>query len=237
MRLDDFRYRMPQPRELLSRCVDVVLSPWDASAPVIGRVPGIQACALTFDDGPSPHNTPEILDLLEEYGAKATFFVVGERISRCEPIVERIVNLGHEVGNHTNTHPHTVYLTRDQLRSEIVQANEAIAALDAKVRFVRPPFGKDRRRIASIAEELGMRVALWSIDSGDASGYPAGDIISSVVRSARPGAVILLHDGGSKRTATIDACRRIVPALREAGLHLVTLSELAETERGLAHAS
>jgi peptidoglycan/xylan/chitin deacetylase (PgdA/CDA1 family) len=186
------------------------------------------AVALSFDDGPSAENTPALLDLLEANDARATFFVVGERIAGKETILSRAVNLGHELGNHTHRHRHTVHLSEIELRDEITAANDIIAQLNPQVRLVRPPFGKDRRRTSRIAAELGMRVALWSIDSGDARGYAAEKIIATVVGKVRRGSIVLFHDGGTLRPGTLQACAHIVPALREAGFKLVTISELLE---------
>jgi peptidoglycan-N-acetylglucosamine deacetylase len=225
-RLRALRHRAPRPREVIDRIVEVLLLP--VSSPAFIRAGSAErlAVALTFDDGPSPDNTPRILDLLEEHGSKATFFLVGERIKGHEAILDRMVGAGHELANHTYSHRHTTYLTRAELKEEIVKTNAVLASACGKVGFVRPPFGKDRRRTASLAAELGMRVALWSIDSGDASGYSSEQIIRSVEGNARGGSIVLLHDGGNLRSATLDACARILPALRELGLELVTLSEL-----------
>jgi peptidoglycan/xylan/chitin deacetylase (PgdA/CDA1 family) len=226
VRLRALRHRVPRPRELVDRIIETLLLPLNSPGFIREGGGEMPAVALTFDDGPSPYNTPGILDLLEEHGAKATFFLVGERIKSREDILDRMVRLGHELGNHTYTHRHTLYLTKAELRDEIVKTNTALVAVRGKVNFVRPPFGKDRRRITSVATELGMRVALWSIDSGDASGYSSDQIVEAVTGSARRGSIVLLHDGGHLRSATLDACARVLPALREMGLELVTLSEL-----------
>jgi peptidoglycan/xylan/chitin deacetylase (PgdA/CDA1 family) len=230
-RLKMVRYRLGRRREIAGRCLDTLAALVGAGGELIRSADGARpAVALTFDDGPSSLNTPVLLDLLAEHGARATFFVVAERIRGCEAVVERIVGQGHELANHTYSHPHTVYLSKAELKSEIERANAAIAALAPPARYIRPPFGKDRRRIASIAAKLGLQVVLWSIDSGDASGSSTAEIVSTITGGARPGAIVLLHDGGDLRPGTLDACREIVPALRTAGLELVTLGELLRNE-------
>jgi peptidoglycan/xylan/chitin deacetylase (PgdA/CDA1 family) len=213
-------------REFVARCADTALAPFHDSGLISAGRGDRPAVALTFDDGPSEANTPRLLDLLDRHGARATFFVVGEEVQGNEGILRRAVADGHELGNHTFSHPHTHALTRAELRDELVLTNDAIATASAEVRFVRPPFGKDRRRTAAIAAELGLRVALWSVDSGDSRGRTTDEVVAHVTGGALPGAIVLLHDGGDDRPTTLTACERIVPALRAAGLELVTLSEL-----------
>ncbi len=187
---------------------------------------GRKAIALTFDDGPSAANTPRLLDLMAEHGARATFFVVGDRVSGCEAIVSRILAEGHEIGNHTHTHPHTIGLRRPELRAELERAREAIGAARGDIRVVRPPYGKDRRRIAAVGRELGLRTVLWSIDSGDTWGLSGDEIAGRVLADAAPGAIVLMHDGDGPRQGTLDAAAAVVPALVEQGYELVTVSEL-----------
>jgi peptidoglycan/xylan/chitin deacetylase (PgdA/CDA1 family) len=182
--------------------------------------------ALSFDDGPSPANTPRILDILGQHDARATFFVLGERIEGCEDVLARMAKEGHEVGNHTFTHPHTIDLRPGQITAELSRTNEALAALSIRPRLLRPPYGKDRRRIASAGRVLDMTVVLWSIDSGDTRGRSAKQINDHVLEKARPGAIVLLHDGGDQRPATIAAVEELVPALINRGFDLVTVTEL-----------
>lgn len=185
-----------------------------------------RAVALSFDDGPSLSNTPVVLDLLESVGARATFFVVGEFMRGREAVLERAVAHGHELGNHTFTHPKTAHLTRDELYEEISRTNAAIESVGGRPRLLRPPFGKDRRRFVQFARELGMVVALWSIDSGDTRGATGDEIASALIRDTTPGSIVLLHDGGDLRADTLAACGTYVPAIVADGFRLVTISEL-----------
>jgi peptidoglycan/xylan/chitin deacetylase (PgdA/CDA1 family) len=216
--------------EVVGRFVDTALVPFHDAGLISAGHGDRRAVALTFDDGPSPANTPSLLDLLARHGARATFFVVGQEVWGNEAILRRAVAHGHELANHTFSHPHSHALTRAELRAELVRTNNAITeAAPADVGFVRPPFGKDRRRTAAVAAELGLRVALWSLDSGDARGRAIDDVVTHVTRAVRPGAIVLFHDGGDVRPTTLGACERIVPALCDAGLELVTLSELIDS--------
>ena len=186
--------------------------------------------ALSFDDGPSAANTARVLDLLDEHGARGTFFVVGSRIPGQQDVLRRAAQSRHEIANHTYSHLHTVHLSRDELRREIVQTNRVIAevlnGIAAPVRFVRPPFGKDRRRITAVASELGLLTVLWSIDSGDARWFTTSEVIEAVVGRATAGAIVLMHDGGSHRETTLTALASFLPRLRAFGFELTTVGDV-----------
>lgn len=220
-------------REAIDRGVELVQAALKVPNEIVfdgGDAYERRAIALTFDDGPSPANTPRILDLLGAVGARATFFVVGQEVAGREEIVARIAAEGHELGNHTYSHPHTISLRRPGLRDELEKTNEALTRIDGvpAIGLVRPPFGKDRRRTDSVGRELGMRTVLWSVDSADSgSAIDSADAVAkNVIANARPGSIVLLHDGGNTRPATIGGCERFVPALVERGFELVTVSDL-----------
>lgn len=232
-----FRQRMPRLLEILDRGLDIVLATGADETCVreLSDAPG--AVALSFDDGPSAETTPAILDLLASHGARASFFVIGERIAGCEDVVARIVDDGHELANHTFTHPHTRYLSPVKLREEIDRTNEAIAPFYPNVRLVRPPFGKDRHRTVAAARERGMLTVLWSVDSGDTLGLSAEEISDRVLRQVRAGSIILLHDGSGSYETTVEACAEIIPALVDRGLELTTISELLRAPPAAASVS
>lgn len=200
-----------------------------------GPTDGGRRIALTFDDGPSVANTGRVLDLLAEHDARATFFVVGSRTDGLEELLRRAATAGHELGNHTYSHVHTVHSRRDELRGDIARASsviEAATAGAARVRLVRPPFGKDRRRVVTLGRELGLLTVLWSIDSGDAMGRARDEVVATVVAGAAPGAIVLMHDGGLERPTTLGALEELLPRLRGAGYELVTVSELLGPSAG-----
>ena len=163
-----------------------------------------------------PENTPALLDLLEANDARATFFVVGERIAGKETILSRAVNLGHELGNHTHRHRHTVHLSEIELRDEYGRKRPDRAAEPSSVSRP-PPFRENRRRTSRIAAELGMRVALWSVDSGDARGYATEKIIATVVGKVRRGSIVLFHDGGTLRPGTLKRAPTSFPHFAKPG--------------------
>jgi peptidoglycan-N-acetylglucosamine deacetylase len=179
--------------------------------------------ALTFDDGPS-ELTERVLDLLETYDARATFFVVGSAVTGREATLERARAGGHEIGSHTFTHPHPSTLGEDELREEIRRGAET-AGPDGTL--VRPPYGEDAERFDRLAGELGLGpTMLWSVDPRDWETDDAEVIAERVLTGAASGAIVDLHDGRRSHQATVDALATILPALVSRGFRLVTVSEL-----------
>jgi peptidoglycan/xylan/chitin deacetylase (PgdA/CDA1 family) len=187
--------------------------------------------ALTFDDGPSPQ-TPPILDLFAEHGARGTFFVLGQSIEGREEILARTALEGHEIGNHTYSHPHAVDLDDAELAHDIARCQRLLAHLEPRV--FRPPYGEDPLRCARVAAERGIpTTALWSIDPMDYVELDPQAIAGVILKEAAPGAIVDLHDGwprktstAADRTQTVDALRIVLPELASHGYRCVTLSEL-----------
>ena len=124
--------------------------------------------ALTFDDGPHYKYTDEILDILEKYGVKATFFVIGVNAERHPEKVKRIALSGHEIGNHTYSHPHLKKVSAQELESEIEKASEVISRLTGKKPVLfRPPEGYCTEEISAVASAMDYRIILWNIDTRD----------------------------------------------------------------------
>ncbi len=182
--------------------------------------------ALTFDDGPSEKATKRILDTLEEYGARATFFAVGYNISPYKDHLKRMLEIDCEVANHTSNHPHLTKLSKDRMRKEIFD-NEALIRKvcdlpEDEVVLLRPPYGEYDR---TVLDMLTMPAVCWSLDSLDWKSRNCDAIVQLVRSKAEDGNVILMHD---LYDSTADAVSVLVPWFIENGYELVTVSELYE---------
>jgi peptidoglycan-N-acetylglucosamine deacetylase len=182
--------------------------------------------ALTFDDGPGPY-TPRILRVLARARAPATFFVIGEWARRYPQYVRAETRAGCEVGDHTETHPFMPALPVAEQQAQIVDAGLAIQRAGAPFPHLwRPPYGAFNRSTLAILRGLKMLVVLWTVDTSDYARPGAARIAYTAISGARPGAIILMHDGGGNRDETLAALPRIIAALRRRGYRLVTISQL-----------
>ncbi|MDQ2913767.1 MAG: polysaccharide deacetylase family protein [Chloroflexota bacterium] len=186
--------------------------------------------AFSFDDGPD-EKTAEILDLLDQYEALGTFFVLGRQVQGREEVIRRAVEAGHEIGNHTFDHPHLDTLEPSQIEDELARTSDVIeAAVGLRPRLMRPPYGMgDALRAAPVARRLGMKTVRWSVNPKDWNESDPDRISDAILAGARPGAVVVLHDGaahGGDRSPTLAALRTAVPQLRAQGYSLVTVSTL-----------
>jgi peptidoglycan-N-acetylglucosamine deacetylase len=187
--------------------------------------------ALTFDDGPGPY-TRAVVRALRRGGARATFFPVSSLFRRWPRALDAVRRAGFAVGDHTVDHPYLPGLSfRAQLRQLRGQARALRHHGFPRPRLMRPPYGGHDRRTRVIARRLGMLVVMWSVDSGDYTRPGRRAIVRNVLRGARPGAIVLMHDGGGPRAQTVAALPRIVRALRRRGYRLVTVPELLARRR------
>lgn len=193
-------------------------------APVdCSRVPCI---ALTFDDGPDPDVTPHVLDTLNRHNAKATFFLIGLHVRGNEHIVRAIHRSGHEIGNHTWSHSDLSKLTPAQVEKDIARAQNVITAAGVPTpRLMRPPYGAFD---AMVRSHVPLTVVSWNIDPEDWRAEDDGAIVRHVVRNAKPGAIVDLHD---IYPATAEALGPILQRL-EGKYHFVTVSELLSLPPG-----
>lgn len=188
--------------------------------------PEHDAVALTFDDGPSRENTGRILAVLDRYDVAATFFVLGHRAQRMPDLVADIDTHGHDVGNHSWSHPSFRSLWQSQIRDELCRTGDAIeAAIDKRPALFRPPFGRYAPSALPTVGGLGYRVVLWSVDSLDWDEDDPATVARTVVRAARPGSIILLHDRAS---VTVHALPAIIEGLRARDLRIEPVSQLLE---------
>lgn len=186
--------------------------------------------ALTLDDGPDPETTDEILSVLAEHGARATFFLISDRVEGNESLVSRIVEAGHELGNHMTSDEPSVHLSPAEFEFALLEADSSLSRF-ATLRWTRPGSGWYDATMVSIARAHGYRVALASIYPYDGTiAWPAFSTWHMLV-NARPGAVIALHDGGDRGRRTVAVLREALPALQARGYRAVTLSELQSTEK------
>ncbi|GGM20258.1 MULTISPECIES: polysaccharide deacetylase family protein [Micromonospora] len=182
------------------------------------KTTGVRGVALTFDDGPDPVYTPRILDQLREAKVKATFCVVGTRARRHPELVARIAREGHQLCNHS--WQHDMDLGRRPLaaiRADLKRTNKAIRAAvpDAKIPFYRQPGGRWTAEVVAVAKQLDMRSLHWTVDPQDWAKPTAATLTKRVHKAVRPGAVVLLHDGGGDRTATVTACPRLITEIKD----------------------
>jgi peptidoglycan/xylan/chitin deacetylase (PgdA/CDA1 family) len=186
--------------------------------------------ALTFDDGPSPQ-TPELLDVLAGHGIRATFFVCGTHVGRLPHIARRIIADGHEIGNHTDTHPALWMRSRSFMRQEIGRAQQAIQdATGSAPSLFRAPYGVRWFGLGDVLDEYGLTGVMWTVIGRDWV-LPSQNVARRVISGVRNGAIVCLHDGRELDPApdisnTIEAVRQIVPSLHTAGYAFRTVSDL-----------
>ncbi|HEX8551451.1 MAG TPA: polysaccharide deacetylase family protein [Abditibacteriaceae bacterium] len=213
----------PRPRKIAQQ---ELLSRW-ARGKTVSEVhlkPGVRAIALTFDDGPWPHYTQQILDILEQEKVPATFFFVGRNVQNYPKIARRVRDGGHTIANHTWNH---LSRPRKGAKAEIDRTDAIIRKeLGVKVTLFRPPYGIVRNGLADVAKKQGKTVVLWSSDSMDWSRASAFTIHSRVHRQGKPGGIVLMHDGGGPRRATVEALPYIISSLRGRGFRFVTVPQL-----------
>lgn len=148
--------------------------------------------ALTFDDGPHPHFTPKLLDLLAQYGVKATFFMVGEKAAKHKDIVQEVLAQGHIIGNHSWSHPSFIEISRGEQRAEVRRCEHALHLTGR--RLFRPPYGHQNLRSRMVLFFLHYQVIGWNGTAQDWLAQTPGEIAEKLKRQIRPGSIILLHD-------------------------------------------
>ena len=190
-----------------------------APAPTTGN----KVIALTFDDGPGPY-TAHLLDILDQYGAKATFFLIGSKVSSQANVVRSIHARGHQLGNHSWSHPELPKLPVNQIAGEIDRTNDAIKqATGVTPAILRPPYGAVNGVVLEQLRLRGMSSILWSVDTRDWADRNSDIVCSRAVAGARPGAIILMHD---IHQTSVNAVPCILSALKQQGYSFVTVQGL-----------
>ncbi|MFD0693672.1 polysaccharide deacetylase family protein [Paenibacillus sp. GCM10027628] len=192
-----------------------------------------KALAITFDDGPNPEYTPQIQQIFQEFGGKATFYVIGRNVAQFRDIALSLAEDGHELGNHTYTHPFLTQLEPQQRRSELEAADRIIAEITGgSPATFRPPFFDMNEEVFRTVKEFGY-TAIGAVN-GEAEdwGLPGvGHILNKTREQIRPGCILIFHDGIGDRSQTMEAVRTLVPELLEQGYELVTVSRLLEISK------
>lgn len=183
--------------------------------------------ALTFDDGPSPANTEAVLAVLARHQVKATFFMVGRNIEQHRELAARVLAEGHEAGNHSYSHKRLVFKSPAFVEAEVSKTDTLLRELGVKgdIPF-RSPFGKKLLVQPWVLSRQGKRNVLFDVVPDDTATQDADLITRRVLDAARPGSILLLHDGWAKKPGTLEATGRIIEGLQARGYRFVTVSEL-----------
>ena len=205
--------------------------------PAAPRKPSYNSCkvegaaiALTFDDGPHPKHTTRLLDMLKERGLKATFYVLGQNVVQYPEIMQRMVAEGHEIGNHSYTHPALNKCSAAKVTEEITKTNEAILqSCGVRPTTMRPPYGATNAAINKrLNDEFGLTVVMWSVDPLDWKIRKASHVSNHILQNTKSGGIVLAHD---IHPSTIDAMPAVLDGLLSKGHQFVTVSELIAMDR------
>jgi peptidoglycan/xylan/chitin deacetylase (PgdA/CDA1 family) len=177
--------------------------------------------AITFDDGPRKSTTTKLLDGLDERGVKATFFLVGEKVSANQDIVKRMHDEGHLIGNHTYSHIDLGTVSYNKAYDEIIKTNEIINEVTGEMpKYIRPPYGNYSEKLL---KQINMTPVLWSVDPDDWNTTNVRKVVNMVVKNAKGGDIILLHD---VYDSTVTAALEIIDQLQAKGFIFVTVDQL-----------
>ena len=190
-----------------------------------------KALALTYDDGPSAPHTEELLDVLHEFDAKATFFTIGEQVKDNMETTRRMIAEGHELGNHSYSHKKLVDVSLKTIRSEIQKTDDLLSDLGVQANtHFRAPYGLKRVRLPwELARRQKVNI-LWDVDPKDYETADPEKIASSIVSKVKPGSIVLLHDGdgngNADRSPTVAATKIVLQKLQQEGYQFKTVSDL-----------
>lgn len=180
--------------------------------------------ALTFDAAWGNEDTQQLIDILAEHGAKATFFVVGEWVDKYPESVKQLFDAGHDVMNHSDTHPESTKLSRDGLIAELNKCNDKIeSVIGVRPNLFRPPFGDYNDAVVETVDSIGMKTIQWDVDSLDWKDLSASQIVERVTAKVQPGSIILFHNAAKH---TPEALPMILDWLEDNGYEPVKVQEL-----------
>jgi peptidoglycan/xylan/chitin deacetylase (PgdA/CDA1 family) len=199
------------------------------SLPQIAALPPHPWIALTFDDGPHAGKTEDLLAVLREAQVPGTFFVVGKMADRYPQLVRQIAGEGHELANHTYSHPNMSRLSDEAVLGELEQTREVVKRLTGQdTHLFRPPGGDFSRRMVRLTSRAGYRMVLWSVLTRDVQGASPKFMAQRILKGADDGGIILMHSG---MRSTLQMLPAVIAELRSRGYHFVTVSTLLGLER------
>ena len=220
--------QIPTPKPTLSPNNRSVHAPV-LGYPLLNGNTHLREIALTFDDGPNPYYTPQVLTILRNYGIKATFFDIGYLVADYPNVVRQEYNEGNLVANHSWSHPEMSLLSAQAIVSQLTSTSTAIQdAIGVRPTFFRPPYGAINSTVLAKARYLGLTTVLWDGTAEDWSLPGVRLIVSKTLSYARNGAILLLHDGGGNRAETVAALRIIIASLKSRGFTFVTIQQLVD---------
>ncbi|HEY9690098.1 MAG TPA: polysaccharide deacetylase family protein [Coleofasciculaceae cyanobacterium] len=236
-------------QQVSAREQDIVLALGGPPQPFVGKLvrdqplaSGEKVVALTFDDGPAPIYTEQVLEILKRENVKATFFMVGKMVQAFPAIGQRVASEGHVLANHSWSHRYHRFAPA-AAASEINQTTNIIQAKTGQtVRLYRPPGGVLNNGMDTYAQSQGYASIMWGTDTGDWRRPPAATIVNRVMNTIHPGDIVLMHDGGGDRHNTVAALPIMISQLKAKGYRFVTIPELLqlrarETQRSTAQAT
>lgn len=191
---------------------------------------GKKLIALTYDDGPNPKITPQLIALLQQKGVKATFYLLSPEAKSSQRLVRQLHDAGFEIGDHGTSHKQLTKLPDDQIRTELSKLDDVVTSVTGeKVRTMRPPYGSVNARVAAICDQMGYKVILWDVDTNDwRSGATKDKLINTIMSQTRDGSIILMHD---RFQHSLDATAAVIDPLKARGFEFVTVSELLSEPR------
>lgn len=181
--------------------------------------------ALTIDDGPDSVNTPKILDVLSQHQARATFFLISSRVENHQSLTAKIINQGHEIGNHLTEDEPSIKLSAQELEQKLLEADRILCKFTQPL-WLRPASGWYNKKMLQVARQHGYQVALGSVFPYDTHIHSVDFAIGFILWNVRPGSIIVLHDGAESGDRTAKILGRVLPVLKQRGYSVVSLSEL-----------
>ncbi|MDO5009188.1 MAG: polysaccharide deacetylase family protein [Intestinibacter bartlettii] len=205
-------------------CIKIFLNEQNADIPIYRVDTKKKEIALTFDISYNERNIDEILDVLDKYNVKATFFVVGNWVDKNQDVVKKIYDRGHEIGNHSYSHPYFNEISEEKMKEELESTSKKIKAITGEgTTLFRPPFGEINENGVKVCESLGYKVINWDVDSMDWKNIKDIYIIDRVAQNTSPGSIILFHGEGSNVEDYLDS---IVKHFSKSGYSMIKVSDL-----------